>query len=136
MMSKGILRREKREHVQVLMLLLSILYIAGSLQFELLHSFIHRHELVITHSQDQEKDPCHRSVYHNETEEGCEHDAHLIVSTKCQMCDLAFGGDQTTLPHVEFSLGGFSTEYFEFYKLNLESYKAVLSSSRAPPALA
>ncbi|SKC81604.1 hypothetical protein SAMN05660236_3983 [Ohtaekwangia koreensis] len=135
-MSKGILKRERREHVQVLMLLLSILYIAGSLQFELLHSFIHRHELVITHSHDQEKDPCHRSIYHNDTQEGCEHDAHLIVSTKCQMCDLAFGGDQTILSYVVSAHGGFSTEYFEFYKLNLESYKAVLSSSRAPPTLA
>lgn len=135
-MSKAILTRNvKRSIGKILPLLLLVLYIAGPSHLELLHSFVHDDDVAVTHSEEKEKDPCHRLVYHNDTAQGCVHDSHLIVSDKCQMCDLAHHGDQTALSNMGFVPGESPAQHFDFYKLNLDSYWAVISSSRAPPAL-
>lgn len=79
---------------------------------------------------------CDLSIYSKDVENGCHHDSHLVVSDKCDMCDMAYHGDQTILANHNFSSGEFSSNYFDFYKLNIDSYWAVISSSRAPPARA
>jgi hypothetical protein len=122
---------------QVLTLLLLLLYLAGSSNLEFIHSYFHDHDIAVAHSDDQENDPCHRLIYHHDIAQGCHHDSHLSASDKCQMCDLASHGSDYTLPELqEYRLENFLTKHFSFYKENLDSYSAVISSSRAPPVLA
>jgi hypothetical protein len=119
----------------VLTLLLLLLYVAGTSHLEYLHLLVHSHDVAISHSDEKEKDPCHRLIYHDDTAQGCSHDSHLVVSDKCQTCDVVYHGDQNLLFTVELSAGVFTSGHFILYKLNLDSYYAVISSSRAPPAL-
>jgi hypothetical protein len=114
-------------------LLLLVLYVCGTSHLELLHSFVHKHEVGVAHSDEQEKDPCHRLIYHNDTEQGCGHDSHLVVSDKCEMCDLVYHGDHAFLSNIEFEPENFPNKFFSLFKENLDSYWAVISSSRAPP---
>ena len=128
-------KKLKRSIGQMLSVLLLVLYVAGTSQLELIHSFAHEHEASVSHSNEQEKDPCHRFIYHNDIEPGCNQDSHLIVSDKCQMCDLVCHRDQNLLSNITFQTPEFLQEHFVFYKTNLDSYCAVISSSRAPPTL-
>lgn len=134
--NKVLTKRVNSSIGKVLALLLLVMHIAGPSNLELVHSVVHSHDVVVTHSEEQEADPCHRLVYHYDTEQSCDHDSHFIVSDKCQMCDLVYNGDQTTLSNVAFATGELLSEQFDFYKLNPDSFWAVMSSSRAPPALA
>lgn len=120
---------------QWLILLLLSVYIAGTSQLELLHLFVHSNDFVVAHSDEQEKDPCHRLLYHNDIEQGCDNHAHLTVSDKCQMCDLVNHGDQNLLSVITFPDADFPQDHFVFHKSDLDCYWAVISSSRAPPAL-
>ena len=120
--------------MRMLVLLFAVLYIAATSPLELLHSLSHDHGLTVIHSDEQEEVPCHRLIYHNDIEKGCHHDSHLLVSDKCQMCDLAFHGDKVVLRDVDISTPRFEQTFFCFYKQDLDSYRAVISSSRAPPA--
>lgn len=136
-MSKRITRRQHRKFLtRIAVSLLLILCIAGTSQLEILHSLVHNHVSHVTHVFGQKLDECDVSIYFNDVENGCHHDSHLVVSDKCDMCDLVYQGDQTILTSHFFSTGDFSANYFDFYKSNLDSYWAVISSSRAPPARA
>lgn len=135
MFKKVTTRKQRKSLIRIAVCLLLVLYYVGSTQFEILHSFVHKLESQVTHTFGQENDPCHRLIYHNDVENECHHDSHLFVSDKCHMCDLVYQGDQTLLTHREFVSGSFTTDHFNFYKDNLDSYWAVISSSRAPPAL-
>lgn len=118
-------------------LLFLVLYVIGTAPAELIHSFSHDHHRYapVSHSQEQEKDPCHRLLYHNDIETGCDHDLHLTGSEKCEMCDVVYHGDQTFLCRVDALKLKFSDQFFDAHKLSLDTYWAVISSSRAPPVL-
>ena len=118
---------------QTMAFLFVILYIAGTSHVELLHSYFHEHGILVTHSEEQEKDLCHRLIYHKDVQ-SC-HDSHVSVMDKCQACDQASHPDQTTVTDVYHGTRQFVNSYFEFYKLSIDSYWCVLSSSRAPPAI-
>lgn len=130
-------KKVKQSIRQMLTLLLLVLYIAGATQFDLLHSFVHQHkrDAVITQTFGHKIDPCHLSIFDNDTEHRCHHDSHLHVSDTCDMCDLVLHGDKDLLANNIFSSPKFSQAYFDSYKEHLDSYWAVISSSRAPPAL-
>ena len=114
--------------------LLLILYLVGTSQLGFLYAFGHDHEVQISHSYKEEKDPCHRQIYHNDVEAGCDHDVHLTISDKCYLCDFAVHTDKTLLtPALPLTLK-FDQNFVSFCKSNPDNYWAVLSSSRAPPA--
>ena len=136
MIKRVVMKKTGSSAVRALTLLLMILYISGSTSIELLHSMLDNDQVTaVAHTQKQEQDPCHRIIYHNDTEHGCDDDSHLIASDKCDMCDVAFHADQTGLPDVSFSAEHFLNAHFSLYKANLDSYCAVIASSRAPPFL-
>jgi hypothetical protein len=114
-------------------LLLVVLYIVGTSQLGFLYALGHDHDVQISHSQKEEKDPCHRQIYHNDVEAGCDHDVHLTVINKCDLCDFAVHVDKTLLTPALRLTQKLDQNFVSFYKSNLESYWAVLSSSRAPP---
>lgn len=120
---------------QVLTLLFVVLYICGSSNRELLHGLFHSDNVVVTHTEQQEKDPCHRTIYHFDTAQECDHDSHLFAPDKCSMCDVALYHEHILMPEAELEVTEFPSCHFENYKVSTDSYFAVISSSRAPPAL-
>lgn len=65
--------------------LLLLLYIAGNVQIESIHQVFHSLETAL-HSTDQEKDPCHRAIYHEATDDGCDHSTHFTGVKNCPLC--------------------------------------------------
>ena len=68
-------------------LLLLFLYFAGNVQVESFHKAFHTFEQVL-HSSDQEKDPCHRAIYHDSRQQGCDHKTHVTAVKKCPLCHI------------------------------------------------
>src|SRR5688500_9084789 len=65
--------------------LLLFLYVAGNVQFESFHQIFHAVE-DISHSIQEEQDPCHRTIYHDSKSEGCEHETHITAVKNCPLC--------------------------------------------------
>lgn len=135
MLKKTTLQKRQSSILQMLALLLLVFYIAGTSSLQILHVFAHDHEQAVIHSPEQEKDPCHRLIYHHDDAQSCDHDSHLVASDTCDMCDLAYHGDQALLNTITFRTASLKQEFFSHHKVNLDSYWAVISSSRAPPVL-
>jgi hypothetical protein len=124
----------KRGTIQVFSLLLAILYIGASSHLEALHSFVGHHDVPITHTDEQEKDPCHRLIYHHDVENGCHHHAHYTGHEKCQLCNLAFHGDQMLWQAVTIQSFAPAKTIPGPLKKGADTYLASISSPRAPPA--
>ncbi len=128
-------RRQQSNTLRITAWVLLVFYIAGTSSLQIARAFVHSHEHTVVHSAEAEKDPCHRFIYHNDVAQSCDHDSHLVASDTCDMCDLAYHGDQALLNIMNFQIVRLKPEFFSHYKVNLDSYWAVISSSRAPPAL-
>jgi hypothetical protein len=70
-----------------------VLYAIQGNRPETLHHFFHQHEAQVTHSQEEEQDACHQSIYHATTTKGCEHPLHIVANDPCPACDLYFHTD-------------------------------------------
>lgn len=66
--------------------LLAASYLVGNAPFEAFHKIFHPQEAIVVHTIDQEKNSCHRSIYHQEKETNCAHKAHLAKLDKCKLC--------------------------------------------------
>lgn len=62
---------------------LAVAYFMGTLPAEVWHDIVHAHEQAPLHTVIQEKDPCHRSIYHHDKASGCQHKTHLTGNKKC-----------------------------------------------------
>lgn len=118
---------------KVLVLMCLVLSVALASQFETFHSFFHGGTHGETHSEKQEADPCHRLIYHNDVEQGCDHGSHLLFADKCDMCDLEY----RAVCVWEHELIGENPEFeetpFSLLYENFNSREPVFSSPRAPP---
>jgi hypothetical protein len=79
---------------QACWVLLLALYAAAALKVDSIHELIHSTEFAELHSVEQESNPCHKSVYHQEAENGCEHKSHITENTKCALCECKVTPDQ------------------------------------------
>jgi len=65
-------------------------YLSAFVINELHHVFAHDHQH--THescSEEAEKDPCHRFVFHNDVKVDCGHDGHFHETAhECDLCDV------------------------------------------------
>ncbi len=65
-------------------------YLSAFFVNELHHVFAHDHQH--THescSEESEKDPCHRFLFHNDSQVDCGHDGHLYTPKhECELCDV------------------------------------------------
>ncbi len=66
--------------------LLAAAYVIGNSPGEALHKLFHPQEVTVVHTVDQEKDSCHRTIYHQEKEDGCKHKSHVSKVEKCNLC--------------------------------------------------
>ena len=71
----------------IVLLVLALLYTAGSLQIDSIHRLIHKHSEREKHTPEQERNACHRVVYHNQSQGACEHPTHFSESKKCPLCN-------------------------------------------------
>ena len=124
-----------REMETVLYIFLLSFCFAGTFQFKALHGLFHLHEHIVIHSEAQEQNACHRTIYHNEEERGCDHHSHILITDKCELCDLSFHTDHILLAKEQ-------TSTLLFFQINpavcsqdaLSLSESPLSS-RAPPAV-
>jgi len=118
---------------KALTFLLLLFYILLTAQVETLHKAFHDPGLIVSHSIEQERDPCHVAIYHN-IDRGCDHDFHLTASDDCQICNFAIHGDQSPVT-VDTDASPHSSEEFVCYDERSVGHSVVLSSSRAPPVV-
>jgi hypothetical protein len=128
-------KRHRRGIRQGLSFLIIVLYIVCASLPGVLHAVLHDSRFTVLHTVAQENDPCHRMLYHGEAA-ACDHDAHLVDSDECSMCDVVCHADQVLVRNVIVPQAVYAHRYFSCYKQHLDSYWAVLSSSRAPPVRA
>ncbi|HEX9651087.1 MAG TPA: hypothetical protein VGA21_11030 [Cyclobacteriaceae bacterium] len=132
---KGIIQVMSGEIIRnFLVILLLFLYTLGNTEFETLHLVIHPDDS-LAHTANQEKDSCHRAIYHNEPEEGCSHKSHVLLKVKCGLCDQVCHSDQvhfTIIQSAPLEFAELSQKYNQSFFLT--SVQANLIP-RAPPAL-
>ncbi len=114
-------------------LLLLVLYSVASLRIDSLHQFFHSRNIVELHSAEQERNPCHKNIYHQQREAGCKHQSHLTENAKCPLCEFKISSDEwlTTpgaAPHA-FQLPAIQFYYPE----EIPSPSLFLLSGRSPP---
>lgn len=76
--------------------LLLALYLIGNAPVEVVHQFFHAHDVGVNHTEEQENDPCHRTIYHAEKQDGCVHKSHFTKVEKCKHCHVIIHVDQLT----------------------------------------
>jgi hypothetical protein len=67
--------------------LLILLYLTGSLQIDSIHRLFHAHENSAAHTEESEKNACHRTVFHQATQNTCDHPTHISELKKCPWCN-------------------------------------------------
>ncbi len=70
---------------QMYVSLLLLLYLAGNVHVESFHEAFHSLEKSL-HSVEQEEDPCHRAIYHEVKNDGCDHKTHVTEIKQCPLC--------------------------------------------------
>lgn len=67
--------------------LLLFFYVLGSGLIESFHSQFHEHQYAQFHTDKNESDPCHISLFHHVQSGGCDHSVHFTEEDKCSLCD-------------------------------------------------
>jgi len=115
---------------------LLVLYSAASLRIDSLHQLFHAEEIVELHSPEQESNPCHKSIYHQQTKKGCEHTSHFTLNTKCPLCEYNGGSEQLIcIPQTDQSKIQTASSSLSFQE-NLLASPIFLLSDRGPPPYA
>lgn len=65
---------------------LLLLYALGSSNFQFFHSLLHEHLATELHTDQNEADPCHITLYHQDRDGGCDHDSHIVKHESCSLC--------------------------------------------------
>lgn len=73
-----------------MVILFLFLYFLGSSDIISLHKFSHQYREAELHSVQNERDPCHVTVYHQQRDGGCGHTSHFVKGDKCSICDIQF----------------------------------------------
>jgi hypothetical protein len=113
-------------------LLLLFLYTAGNVQLESFHSVFHSLEKAL-HSAEQEKDPCHRAIYHDAKDEGCDHKTHVTAVKECPLCHVVPFNDQLLTSDNTFESISFPDLLSSNYAAILVANSADNLPARAPP---
>jgi hypothetical protein len=100
----------------------------------------HHHEKDSEHqcSANNEVDPCHRVIFHNDLKQGCEHDEHFSEHYhSCDVCDKLLTAHPKLIINCQNKIELQSSEIdFSFLTEVLISQALFHSSARAPPAFA
>ncbi|WKN31165.1 hypothetical protein PZB74_19630 [Porifericola rhodea] len=117
----------------LLSVLLLILYIGGNIGPDLIHQAVHNHEETEHHSPEQELDPCHRTVFHQDTSSGCEHQTHIFAGEDCDFQSEWVKPHQSSVIYLPDVVAHFHTIATQTHLLSVSSYSAYRTSLRGPP---
>ena len=121
-----------KQIIRLLSLFWLLIYFSGIVAFNTIHRAEHEHATV-SHSQAQERDLCHRAIYHHETGHGCKHKAHFVPRTTCEFCDAFCSPVQENHAGETFSLADHSSNYSEHFQSSGFDHSIINLPARAPP---
>ncbi len=78
--------------------LLLLLYLVGNTSSGILHQLFHERQTAVSHSRTQEKDLCHRAIYHFGKDP--KHNSHFAVSEKSDKCHLFSHTEQISVRNL------------------------------------
>jgi hypothetical protein len=135
LITSAIRKRKTNGFAATLTFLLIAFCIAGNAQLEALHQFLHSHHHGTSHSQTDEQDACHRTIYHQDVEDGCGHQSHIVVTEKCALCDLISHPHQIFLSEGCTLTIDFVTIDFPICVSDEQGSVQLIRSPRAPPSV-
>jgi hypothetical protein len=114
-------------------MLLCLVYAVSAIRLNSLHRLLHDEKHAVEHFAENEKDPCHRAIYHKGST-GCEHKAHVSEISKCNYCDISAVPDHVHLPELSINEQPDCPAFF-VQLIDRASFAFQLNlSARAPPA--
>ncbi|MDF9800841.1 hypothetical protein OKW21_006104 [Catalinimonas alkaloidigena] len=119
----------------VLSALLLVVYLGSSLGPELVHNIIHDHSASEHHSTSLELDPCHRTVHHQDTINGCKHQAHFDTNENCQFQDALVQPHQGFTFYALELVSWSNKSFYSFYHFSVPKINDFKEPLRGPPAV-
>lgn len=113
---------------------LLLLYFGGNVQFESLHDIVHSVEQSL-HSVEQENDPCHRAIYHEVENDGCDHETHLTSVEQCPLCHVVPINIQQFEASNSFESLDLLNEFGDYSPCDVVAWNAIDLPARAPPVI-
>lgn len=114
-------------------IVLLLVYLIGTVEFTSFHSAIHPADEVGLHSESNESNACHQSIYHNVTGKNCEHPAHIVAIKKCSLCQLSIQSQDILFGTGSVEFTYFSAPLFDEGRETLQGKLFSLDPARAPP---
>lgn len=107
------------------------LYSTIYIGWDMVHAHVHQ-EVVVSHSVQVEKDPCHRSVFHGEQDA---HKNHFTAFKYCASCHVV--SKPPAFNEAIISLHDYSSVSEDTFGFSVCTAQQVISlfSSRAPPSI-
>lgn len=113
-------------------LLLLFLYFGGNVQLESFHQVFHSAEE--GHSAREEEDPCHRAIYHDSQNEGCEHKTHVTAVKNCPLCHVVPFNEQHLCISSSFTSLSLTSYINEHLDGTATAFLSITPPLRGPPA--
>jgi hypothetical protein len=117
-------------------ILLLVLYLGGMVEVSVLHRLLHAHKDISKHLVEDEEDPCHRKIFHDDNVNGCEHNTHVTSTAKCQECQQFVSPVHIALSIPAVKALTLSDTYYYATEISTATFLSFPRPSRAPPALA
>lgn len=111
----------------------AVVYFFSAIQAETWHSFSH-HESLVEHKAEDEKDPCHRAVFHHAVSDGCEHKTHISKRVDCDLCHIICIHADSLITESNIVLKFFPEGAFTRYHLESINAPSAPFAARGPPA--
>jgi hypothetical protein len=116
-------------------ILLLLLYILGTVEIDTFHSALHANDNTVLHSAQNEKDFCHRTIYHQDKKNGCEHKTHFTDLKLCPLCQVTSHSDHFFFVRNHNENPIVNSNYLEAVLIDFETEIACFKSPRAPPVI-
>lgn len=130
-------KRQKIEAGRMLNALLSmtllVLYVAGNTGSGIVHQLFHTGPSLVLHTPAQERDVCHRAIYHFGKDP--KHNVHLTVSDKTDRCHLLVHADQLAMAIPQQPAVRAAIAFVETLAVAQSAQICIVFSSRAPPLI-
>ena len=121
------------KHLCLSVLILS--YLTGSLQIDSIHRLIHGHENSVAHNEESEKNACHRTVFHQATQNTCDHPTHISELKKCPWCNGSLQLKIALTGGIDALTIFYSQKSFTAYSQNHSGSDLSGFPNRGPPAV-
>ena len=117
----------------LLAMVLLVLYVAGNTGSGIVHQLFHTGLSLVLHTPAQERDVCHRAIYHFGKDP--KHNVHLTVSDKTDRCHLLVHADQLAIDIPEQPALAPAIAFIENLRVGPAAQIYIALSSRAPPLI-